>query len=90
MKLRVAHVLGSEEALRRLLATASEHDIRIEQNSDQYSGRLQKSAGFLGSVKGEFIVGADHITVTVIDSPAMIPDETVRRMIVDELAGTFA
>ena len=90
MEVRIDHVLGLEEATRRLLATAAEHDIRLEQNSDGVSGRLEKSAGFLGSVSAEYVLSADHVSITVLDAPSMIPEETVRRLIVDELAGTFA
>ena len=90
MELRIDHVLGLEEATRRLLATAAEHDIRLEQNSDGVSGRLEKSAGFLGSVSAEYVLAADHLLINVTSAPSMIPEETVRRMIMDELSGTFA
>lgn len=90
MEVRIEHVLGVEEAVRRLLATATAHDIRIEQNSDGVSGRLEKSAGFLGSVRAEYVLSADHVSITVLEAPAVIPAETVRRMIADELTGMFA
>ena len=90
MEIRIDHVLGAEEATRRLVAAAATHDIRIEQNSDGVSGRLEKSAGFLGSVRAEYVLADDHVTITVLESPSVIPPETVRRMIADELTGTFS
>lgn len=90
MEVRIDHGLGVEEALRRLLKAALEHDIRIDQNQGGASGRLEKSAGFLGSVVGEYTLADDHLLILVSKAPAMIPEETVRRMIVDGLGSTFA
>ena len=90
MDVRIDHELGQEEALRRLLKAASEHDIRIDQNSDGISGKLEKSAGFLGSVSGEYTLAEDHVQIHVSRAPSMIPEETVRRMIVEGLGSTFA
>ena len=90
MELRIEHELGTEEALRRLLKAASEHDISIDQDPDGVSGRLEKSAGFLGSVRAEYTLAGDHLLIRVTEAPKMIPAEMVRKMIVDGLGGTFA
>lgn len=89
MEVRIDHDLGAEEALLRLLKAAAEHDIRIDQDPEGVSGRLEKSAGFLGSVVGQYTLAEDHLLILVSKAPAMIPEETVRRMIVDGLGSTF-
>ena len=90
MEVRIDHELNPEEALRRLLEAASEHDIRIEQDPDGVTGKLEKSAGFLGSVRGEYTLAEGHLLILVSKAPAMIPEETVRRMIVEGLGSKFA
>ncbi len=90
MEVRIEHELGTEEALRRLVVAAVEHDISLEQDPGGKSGRVEKSAGFMGSVCGEYTLAEDHLLVRVTKAPSMIPEEMVRRMILEGLGGTFA
>ena len=41
-------------------------------------------------MRGEYALAEGHLQIHVSKAPAMIPEETVRRMIVEGLGGKFA
>ena len=54
------------------------------------SGTLEKSVGFLGSVRGRYRVAEDAILIAVTEAPPFVPDETLRRLLQDELGRELA
>ena len=90
MEVRVRHVLSAQELVRRIRAAAERHDVEFIPGADETRGVLAKDAGFLGNVRAEYTIEPDALVVIVSERPSFLPEETLRRMLEDELSKLVA
>ena len=88
-RLAIPHELGRDEALRRLQDAALKHEVRLVPEGDGFAGSVERSAGFLGTIRGRYEVGEREVVLTVTEKPAFRPQDTLRRMLEEELVPAF-
>lgn len=89
-EVRVTHKLGRDGAKQRLASLAQHHGIALRFAPDGYSGELEKSVAFIGKARATFAVEHDALAVRVIEAPAFLSEETVRRKLEEELSRVLA
>jgi len=87
--IEVPHALSLEQALERLRALAREHDVALAPGADASSGTLQKSVGFLGSVRGRYRIESARVEIVIESAPALVGEATLRRLLGDALQQAF-
>ncbi len=88
--LEIVHRLGLQGACERLEQLARKHDVRLLAEAGGQSGTLEKSIGFLGRVRARYTVAEAHIAIEVLEAPALVPAQTVRRLLEEELGRAFS
>jgi hypothetical protein len=85
----IEHALAPEQAVERLAELARRHEVTLTPGADATAGRLEKSMGLFGSVRGRYRIEASRVEIVVESAPAMVGGETLRRMLGDALQEAF-
>ncbi len=88
--LEVTHRLGIQAARERLEQLARKHDVRLGVEPDGCSGTLEKRVGFLGTVRARYRVGETRVEFELVEVPALVPVQSARRLLEEELARAFS
>jgi hypothetical protein len=88
--IQVEHGLSLEEARARLEALAQRHDVvLVADGGDGRSGTLEKGMGFLGTVRGRFVIEATRVEVAILSAPALVGPQALQRMLGEALEEAF-
>lgn len=82
----VPHRDSKTKVRERILALASRHSVRVEADDGATHGVLAKTIPFLGRAAVRYEIRERAVALEVVDRPRGLPEELVKRTLVDELA----
>lgn len=82
----VPHAESKAKVRERILALAAEHSVRIESDDGAAHGLLAKTIPFLGRAAVRYEIRDGAVALELVDRPRGLPEELVKRTLVDELA----
>jgi hypothetical protein len=90
IRTRVAHTHGVEGARERLQAFFVRKQIDCTWESDGRSALVSKALPFVGEAQARVAIGADAVEVELLKAPPFPSEETIQRLIVEDLSRVLA
>ncbi|MBI5432595.1 MAG: diaminopimelate epimerase [Planctomycetes bacterium] len=82
----VPHAEPMAKVRERILALAARHSVRVESDDGTTHGVLAKTIPFLGRAAVRYEIRERSVALELVDRPRGLPEELVKRTLVDELA----
>jgi hypothetical protein len=82
----VPHSEPKSKVRERILALAARHSVRVESDDGTTHGVLAKTIPFLGRAAVRYEIRERSVALELVDRPRGLPEELVKRTLVDELA----
>ena len=91
IEVEIPHSHSPAEAAQRVRAAAERLDVLpVDQEElGSHGGTMRKDTP-LGSVVARWTAHEAHVTVTILQKPAFLPESTVRRLLLEGLAQALA